>query len=802
MTSDFEKLGAFYLGKAYDLDARARTDDLLLYDSKDLVTHAVCVGMTGSGKTGLCLGLLEEAAIDGIPAIIIDPKGDLANLLLTFPYLKAEDFRPWINEEDARKKGMTPEAFAAAQATLWTKGLQEWGQSGERVAKLKASAAFTVYTPGSSAGVPVSVMKSFSAPPIEIIEDGEVFRDRVSSTATSLLGLLGVDSDPLTGREHILISTILSTAWGAGKDVDLAGLIGQIQTPPFTRVGVMELESVYPAKDRFALAMMLNSLVASPGFAAWTAGEPMDVGSFLYTAEGKPRHAIFSIAHLSDAERMFFVSLLLNQVLSWTRGQSGTTSLRAIVYMDEIAGYVPPTANPPSKKPLLTLMKQARAFGVGVVLATQNPVDLDYKGLSNAGTWFIGRLQTDRDKQRVLDGLEGASGQGGQSFDRGAMDRLLSQLGQRVFLMNNVHDDHPVVFETRWCLSYLRGPLTRNQIRALSEPAAQARELPRTAPVQPQILSKPQPAVPAAASPSSRPVLDPAIPQYFVPTRESRPTRYVPKLLGFAKVYYYDAKAGIDQEVEESFLTEVSTGPVAVDWERAEEVTWTERDVEREPIDGSSFASLHPDAGKPRSYEGWKKALADALYRTHELELLHCADYAMASKPFEKERDFRARVAQAAREQRDAAVDKLRGKYAPKVATIQERIRKAQQQVDVQKEQSSAAKTGTFLSIGTAILGAFMGRKVASPGNLGRAATAARGVSRQMKEGSDVARAEENVSALGEQLRTLEAEFEAETATLTEKFDAASAEFTTLKLHPKKSGIHVRAVVLAWTPEG
>jgi hypothetical protein len=800
MTSDFEKLGAFYLGREYDLSTRMRREGLVLYDSKDLVTHAVCVGMTGSGKTGLCLGLLEEAAIDGIPAIIIDPKGDLANLLLTFPDLRPEDFRPWINEDDARKKGVTPDEYAAQQAGMWAKGLGEWGQSGERIRKLRSAAAFTVYTPGSSAGVPVSVLKSFAAPAPEMIEDGEIFRDRVSSTTTSLLGLLGIEADPLTSREHILISTILSTAWAAGKDVDLAGLIGQVQNPPFTRVGVMELESVFPAKDRFALAMGLNNLVASPGFAAWMTGEAMDVGAFLYTPEGKPRHAIFSIAHLSDAERMFFVSLLLNQVLAWTRAQSGTTSLRAIVYMDEIAGYVPPTANPPSKKPLLTLMKQARAFGVGVALATQNPVDLDYKGLANAGTWFIGRLQTDRDKQRVLDGLEGASAQvggAGGRFDRGEMDRLLSQLGQRVFLMNNVHDDHPVVFETRWCLSYLRGPLTRNQIKALSEPAARALGVtPKaSAPATPPPKS-------ATTSTSSRPVLDPAIPQYFVPTRNSGPVRYVPKLLGFAKVYYYDTKSGIDQEIEEAFLTEISTGPVAVDWERAEEVEWTERDVEREPAEVASFGDLHPDAGKPRSYDGWKKALTDALYRTHELSLLHCAEYKMASKPFEKERDFRARVAQAAREARDAAVEKLRSKYAPKVATLQERIRKAQQQVDVQKEQASAAKTGTFLSIGTAILGAFMGRKVASAGNLGRAATAARGVSRQMKEGSDVARAEENVGALGEQLRTLEAEFERETTELSTRFDAAGAEFTTLKLHPKKSGINVRAVVLAWTPEG
>jgi hypothetical protein len=459
-TSDYEKLGVFYLGKVYDLPGRARTKDLVLYDSKDLVTHAVCVGMTGSGKTGLCLGILEEAAIDGIPAIIIDPKGDLANLLLTFPQLRPADFRPWINEDDARKKGQTPDDFAAAQAAMWTKGLAEWDQDGARIQRLRDAADFAIYTPGSSAGLPVSVLKSFAAPPQEIIDDAEAFRDRVSVTATSLLGLMGIAADPIQSREHILLSAILSGAWAGGEDLDLAALIQRIQQPPFDKLGVMPLETVYPGKERFGLAMALNNLVAAPGFGAWMEGQPLDIASILYTPQGKPRHAVFSIAHLSDAERMFFVSLLLNQILGWVRTQSGTTSLRALVYMDEIAGYFPPTANPPSKQPLLTLMKQARAFGVGVILATQNPVDLDYKGLSNAGTWLIGRLQTDRDKQRVLDGLEGAASTAGSRFDRASVDRILSSLGPRVFLMNNVHEDTPEIIESRWCLSYLRGPLT------------------------------------------------------------------------------------------------------------------------------------------------------------------------------------------------------------------------------------------------------------------------------------------------------------------------------------------------------
>jgi hypothetical protein len=351
---DYEKLGVFYLGREYDLGAKKLQDNLLLYDSRDLVTHAVAVGMTGSGKTGLCIDLIEEAAIDGVPAILIDPKGDLANLLLTFPKLSPEDFLPWVNSDDASRKGLSVQDFAAQQASLWQKGLADWGQSGERIQRLRDSAEFAIYTPGSSAGIPVSILKSFAAPPAEIMEDGELFQERITTTVTSLLGLLNIDADPLQSREHILMSTIIGQMWRQGHDLDLASLIAQIQNPPVTKIGVLDLESFYPSKDRFALVMALNNLLASPGFNAWLEGVPLDIGQILHSQNGKPRVAVFSIAHLSDNERMFFVSMLLNQILGWMRTQPGTTSLRALVYMDEIFGYFPPTANPPSKKPLLT----------------------------------------------------------------------------------------------------------------------------------------------------------------------------------------------------------------------------------------------------------------------------------------------------------------------------------------------------------------------------------------------------------------------------------------------------------------
>ncbi|HVQ20217.1 MAG TPA: ATP-binding protein, partial [Terrimicrobiaceae bacterium] len=448
--SVFEKLGAFYLGRSYDGATKAAGDVPVLYDSRDLVTHAVCVGMTGSGKTGLCLALLEEAGIDGIPAIIIDPKGDLGNLLLTFPDLRPEDFRPWVNADDARRKGMEPDDYAKREAEAWRKGLAVWGEGPDRIRALRERVDMAIYTPGSTSGIPVNVLASFEAP---TSGDSEAIADRVQTTASSLLGLLKLNADPVKSREYILLSAILAHEWQNGCDLALPTLIERIQNPPFQKIGVLDLETFYPAKDRFALVMAVNNMLAAPGFASWRQGESLDAGKLLYTPEGKPCLAIFSIAHLSDEERMFFVSLLLNEVLSWTRAQSGTTSLRAILYMDEIFGYLPPTANPPSKLPLLTLLKQARAFGVGIVLATQNPVDLDYKALSNAGTWFIGRLQTERDKARVLDGLQGASA--GGKFDPQAIKRLLAGLGNRVFLMNNVHDDGPAVFETRWAMSYL-----------------------------------------------------------------------------------------------------------------------------------------------------------------------------------------------------------------------------------------------------------------------------------------------------------------------------------------------------------
>ncbi len=798
---DYEKLGVFYLGREYDLASKTAKDDLLLYDSKDLVTHAVCVGMTGSGKTGLCIGLLEEAAIDGIPALVIDPKGDLSNLLLTFPELRAEDFKPWVNADDARKKGVDVDAFAQQQADLWKGGLGKWQQDGARIRKLRDSADFSIYTPGSSAGIPLSIVKSFAVPEPAVMEDGELLRERVSTTTTSLLGLLGIEADPIQSREHIFLSNLLARAWSDGRDLDLGSLIQQIQSPPFQKIGVIDLESFFPQKDRFALAMQLNNLLASPGFAAWMEGAPLDVQQLLYTPQGKPRIAIISIAHLGDGERMFFVSLLLNQVLGWMRMQSGTTSLRAILYMDEIFGYFPPVANPPSKQPLLTLLKQARAFGLGVTLATQNPVDLDYKGLSNCGTWFIGRLQTERDKQRVLEGLEGAAAGASQKFDRAKMEQTLAGLGNRVFLMNNVHEDAPVTFETRWCLSYLRGPLGRNEIKKLMDPIkAQADD----APSKPASVAAPAPSQSRAAG-SARPVLPPTIRQYFVPVRGTRPAGvslvYEPFLLGTADVFFSDKKAGVESKRHVAKLAEITTGPVPVEWDHASECVLPEDELDAEPVAGASFADLAKAAALPKSYDAWLKAFVDHAYRNSKIDVLLADNAGLVSKPDETEGDFRARLAHALREKRDAVTDKLRAKYAPRLATQQERLRKAQQAREKEAAEASTSKWTAALSVGASLLGAFLGRKKVSTTNAGKIATASRTIGQTMKQSSDVDRATENVEAIEAAIAKLNQQFEEEVQSATAPYDAATVELTPLTVRPKKTDVKPRLVALTWVPQ-
>ena len=786
---DFEKMGSFYLGRQVDDTSGAMTGDLLLYDAKDLTTHGMIIGLTGSGKTGLAISLIEEALIDNIPVIAIDPKGDIPNLLLSFPELSPEDFLPWVSPREASRKGLSPEQFAGKTASDWKKGLQEWGIDGARIRKMKESVDMTIYTPGSSAGRMVSILHSFDVPPEAIRADGDLFRERIQTTASSILALMGIDADPLTSREHILISRVLEEKWSRGESLDIPSLIEMIRVPPFRSVGVLDLETFYPSKARMDLVLRLNHLVAAPSFAPWMEGDPLDAGSFLYTADGRPRASIFTISHLSDRERMFFVSLLLNEILGWVRTQPGTSSLRAILYMDEIFGFFPPVMNPPSKTVLLTLLKQARAYGLGVLLATQNPVDLDYKGISNTGTWFIGRLQTERDKARILEGLKGVSEKG---FPLPELDRMISGLGKRVFLLHNVHEDRPLLFQTRWAMSYLAGPVTREQIKTLAgdSPILQAPAEAAT-PVVPH-----GPAVPAQA-PAAPSVIPSGIPSVFLPAPAGVQAEYAPFLGAFARVHFSDAKRKFAETKNFAYAVEVNEGPLPVDWENAFSIDVDPADLSR-GIPSPVMSEVASPALDPKAYTRWGRDFLKWLPQNATMTLMTCPSLKEAAGPGESRSDFAARIALLRRELRDAEVEKIRRKYTSKLTTLQNRLMRAEQAIEREAEQAKHKKMETAISFGTAIAGAFLGRKV-NTYSASRVGTAVSKAARLQKESGDVARARETAEAVRQEIAELEARLEEEIDAIS-TVESPEMDIQEEYIRPKSSGMNLVLLGLLWLP--
>jgi hypothetical protein len=617
----------------------------------------------------------------------------------------------------------------------------------------------------------------------------------VASVVSGLLTLLGRDADPLQSREHILLSNLLDHAWRTGRAMDLASLVANVQKPPLNRLGALDLETFYPAKERMELALAINGLLASPRFAVWTRGEPLDAQRLLFTAEGKPRIAIVSIAHLSDAERMFVVTLLLNELVGWMRRQPGTSSLRAILYMDEIFGFFPPTANPPSKTPMLTLLKQARAYGLGCVLATQNPVDLDYKGLGNTGTWLIGRLQTERDRDRLLDGLSSALADGGPGRD--TLTRLLGALTQRVFLLRNVHDDAPVLMKSRWALSYLRGPLTAAEISRLMASR-------KTAPGGAPSPVLPRDAVPqaaaAATSPATaaRPALSAEIEECFLPVKGSvERITYQPRALGQAKLHFVDRTLGLDEWHTIGLAAPLSDDGKEALWDEAETCTAA---TTRDAVPAAAFADLPAGAQRAANLEQWGKDLATWLYQNQKLQLFSCETLKQRSKPGESEGDFRGRLQLAIREQRDAQAAKLREKFASRLATLQAQLQRARERAERERGQLSQQKFQTAISVGATILGAFFGRKTISVGSIGRATTAARSASRIGRESADVDRAEESTEQIERRLSDLNSECEAAIAALDVSLDARQVPLQTVIVAPRKTDIAIGKVQLLWTP--
>ncbi|HUP81366.1 MAG TPA: ATP-binding protein, partial [Pirellula sp.] len=725
-------------------------------------------------------------------------KGDLGNLLLAFPNLAPSDFQEWIEPSEATRQGKPIEEIAAETANRWRTGLSDWHQPADRIQRFRDSVDITIFTPGSNVGVPLTVLKSFDAPPLAVREDSETMREKVASASSGLLTLLGIDADPLTSREHILVSNIFDHAWKNGNKLSLEDLIRQIQLPPIKKIGVIDLDSFYSPADRAKLAMSLNNLLASPSFAGWLEGQALDIKGLLYNAEGKPRLSIISIAHLNDSERMFFVTIFLGELLAWMRAQPGTGSLRAIFYMDEVYGYFPPSAKPPSKPPMLTLLKQARAFGLGIVLATQNPVDLDYKGLSNMGTWFLGRLQTQRDKDRVLDGLEGASMQQGNAFDRPEMERSLSALGNRVFLMNNVHDDGPTIFQSRWALSFLRGPLSRDQISKLMSEKRKSAKQDRPA----RTLGAGSGG--ATKDSGARPILPSDVTEKFlVPTKIAggkNKTVYRPAILSQSSIHYVKSTAGVDYWEDVQYMVDILDEVPDPLWDKANKIEPDVLQLSNQPEDGYTFAELPAEMSSAKNYALWEKAIKDYFFRHVKCTVYACKAIKQTTSPGMSETDARIELSHAAREARDEAVEKLKAKNGEKLRSLQTRVLAAQQRLEKEKQDAKAKQMEGFFNIGTTILGALLGNKIASKSNVSKAASAVKGLGRVTAQQGDVMRAQETYEELLAAKEELERKCQDEIEFVSNQFSSANLALEAIDIPIRKADTKIKFLALVWVP--
>ncbi len=799
-----EQLDTFYIGRELDLNTKELLPTPLLYKNKYLTTHAAIIGMTGSGKTGLGIGLIEEAAMDNIPVIVIDPKGDMGNLMLAFPRLSPEDFRPWIDEAEAASKGLSPDELAKKTARLWKKGLEDWGQGASRIERYVSKAERRIYTPGATAGRPVSILGNFAPPEEAVLDDVDTLNSLIDSTVTGLLALAGIEAEPLKSREHLLLSSLFLYYWRRGQALTLESLIGNIINPPFDKLGVLPLETIYPSKDRMELAMSFNTVLASPKFSSWLKGDPLDIGKFLYGPQGKPRISIFTLSHLSENERQFFVTILLSRFLNWLRRQQGTSNLRVMLYMDEIAGYFPPVATPPTKRPMLLLLKQARAYGAGIVLSTQNPVDLDYKGLSNIGTWFIGRLQTKQDQNRVIDGLKSASS---SALEESQVRQILSTLPKRTFLLRSVHLERPVVFQTRWVMSYLRGPLTLENIKRLTKGSRQE-QVPEQPSARKHEAGKIKPESftegimrqrSSAQAASTIPVLSGAISQYFlVPPVAAEGFVLEPYLAATARVRFFNSRRNIDMVQEKSAMIYLDESFDEPDWASAEPLDKEMEDLSKTPPSHSSYSPLPAVIVNARTLGPFLKSWKDHLYHNSRLELFRVKKLKMESRPGQELEDFRQEVMNVLKEKRAEAMEKIEAKYRKQYQRLEDRLNRALARLDREKEDVSARGVDTAVSFGVAILGALFGRKTLSATTASRTGRGIRSASRMMREREDVKRAQEEVQRIQEKMDALEEELQRESERVNEKFSIDSFEIESFFIGPRRSDISEAKVFVLW----
>lgn len=807
----------FYLGKKYDLSQGKALDEQVFYDPAHLTTHAIIVGMTGSGKTGLGIGLLEEAALHQVPAIIIDPKGDLGNLLLHFPDFEPEKFEPWVDPEAARRAGKSVTELAAETAGKWKNGLADYGLGRENLLELDAAVDYVIYTPGSTVGVPVNILASFQAPQDWEINK-EVLREKITTTVTALLALVGLtDIDPLRSREHILLSNLLEHAWSKGESLDLNELIMRTQKPPFERLGAFPVNSFFPEKDRFELAMLLNNFLASPSFQTWLEGQTLDIGAILYTPEGKPRHSIFYISHLNDSEKMFFITLLLAAVDAWMRTQRGTSALRAMLYFDEIYGYLPPIANPPSRPVLLRMLKQARAFGVGLVLATQNPVDVDYKALSNCGTWMIGRLQTDQDKQRLLDGLESAAG----SIDRAGMDKMISAQQKRVFLLHNVNSSGPQLFQTRWTMNYLAGPLTRVQLPLLkktpavpavtAQAAVPAAAVPMSAAAATPVTAAPAAVrTPDAGGTLTRPAVPAGVSEFFIPNDlgmsqalaaarvpsdarvESKGFFYRPALLAQAEVRYLALKYKMEHTQKFTALVDDPKGGL-VRWDNFAWRSYDPDSLSHEGLPQARYATLPVWLSTAKSVTPYEKDFVDYVFRSGAIRVRVNEALKVYAGPTETAADFKERCSQAARTAMQAEIAKVEKTFAAKTTALQTKLKRQQMEVDQQEDEVRQRGLEELSTGADLVLGLLGGRKRKISSSLTK-----RRMTAQAKE--ELNQEKRELEDLATAVKQLESEKAAAVKEVQERWAEVVNNETEIPLSPQKKDIFMEVFGVAWCP--
>ena len=784
----YEKLDLFFLGEELDATSEEKTGMPLLLKSSELTTHAAIIGMTGSGKTGLGIGLIEEATLDGIPSIIIDPKGDMSNLLLSFPELKAADFEPWMDPSDAARKNLTIPELALETAQKWEAGIRLWGQDPSRIADFKNKAEFEIFTPGHTAGTSISVLNQFEAPGQEILNDPSTLNSLINTTVSSLLALVDISTDPLQSREHILVSSILLSHWQNNQSLSMELLIGKIVSPDIQKIGVFPLETFYPQSKRMELAMSLNNILASPAFSAWTQGEPLDIEKLLFSSSGKPRVNIFSISHLSDAERMFFVTLLLNRFLAWMRRQKGSSSLKTLLYMDEVFGFFPPTSNPPSKKPMLLLLKQARAFGVGIVLATQNPVDLDYKGLSNIGSWFIGRLQTAQDQNRVMSGLASGS----EISDENYLSNLLSSMKGRTFLLHSTKNEKPILFATRWVLSYLKGPVSLADIRKINPKPTLSESARATPSEKPTNFNVAQ----------TRPILSPKLPQRFKPSEVPiEEPNLAASLAAKATVRFFDPRRKIDLERKLFFRIFLDGRIESLNWEGSEQPEVPPTPFLEQMPDSARFSVLPACVQELTSFREMEKQLSDYVYYHYDLTLLTQPELGLEAAPDESPNAFQRQIREKLRDLKNEEVEKVKTSTDKELTRNEKLLNTAMYRIEKEKTDVKTKSVDTALSFGVAVLGALFGNRTRSTTTISRSATGFRSAGRLMKEKGDVKQAEEKLLQLEEEKKLIMDKLEEQIHQIDLKYDSDNYSIEELKIKPRRQDIYDVEVFILWEPD-